>query len=141
MSSDVVYDETTSWYAPEPTPLGKSMNDLDNIEDDDQLRSISDGSMISTRLSGPQECPSDRSTSRESSKMDKGKAKMPEYEDDPYGDNESTHSLDSEFGAFDVPLLRTLGVQKALTSANEKLRRATHEKNPVSLFNYKDYMA
>ena len=39
--------------------------------------------------------------------MDKGKAKMSEYEDD---DNESTHSLDSEFGGFDVPI----GAKKAL---------------------------
>ena len=42
--------------------------------------------------------------------MDKGKAKMLEYEDDPSDDNESPHSLDSEFGAFDVPLMRTPGV-------------------------------
>ena len=60
--------------------------------------------------------------------MDKGKAKMPEYEDDHFDDNESTHSLDSEFGGFDVPI----GVKKALTSANEKLCCSTREKNPVS---------
>ena len=49
--------------------------------------------------------------------MDKGKAKMLEYEDDHVDDNESTHSLDSEFGDFDVPSR----VKKSLTSANEKL--------------------
>ena len=73
--------------------------------------------------------------------MDKGKAKMSEYEDDPSDDNESTHSLDSEFGAFDVPLVRSPGVQKAFTSANEKLYRCTREKNPVSRFGYNDHMA
>ena len=73
--------------------------------------------------------------------MDKGKAKMSEYEDDPSNDNESTHSLDSEFGAFDVPLMRSPGVQKTLTSANEKLRRSTRHKNPISRFGYNDYMA
>ena len=42
--------------------------------------------------------------------MDKGKAKIPEYEDDPSDDNKSTHSLNSELGAFEVPLTRSLGV-------------------------------
>ena len=84
-------------------------------------------STIMTRLSGPQEPPSDQSTSRLSQKMDKGKAKIPEYEDDHFDRNESTHSLDSEFGGFDVPI----EVKKARTSANEKLCRSTREKNPV----------
>ena len=73
--------------------------------------------------------------------MDKGKAKMPEYEENPSDVNESPHSLDSEFCVFDVPLMRSPGVQKALTSANEKLRRSTRDKNPVSRFGYNDYMA
>ena len=62
---------------------------------------------------------------------------MLEYEDDHFDDNESTHSLDSEFDGFDVPI----GVKKSLTSANEKLCRSTREKNPVSRFGYNDYMA
>ena len=69
--------------------------------------------------------------------MDKGKEKMPEYEDDHFDDDESTHSLDSEFGGFDVPI----GVKKALTSANEKLRLSTREKNPVSQFGYNAHIA
>ena len=69
--------------------------------------------------------------------MDKGKAKMSKYEDDRFDDNESTHSLDSELGGFDVPI----GAKKALISANEKLRRSAREKNPVSRFGYNDYMA
>ena len=60
-----------------------------------------------------------RSTSQPSPKMDKGKTKMSEYEDDPSNNNESTHSLDSQLDAFYVPLMRSPRVQKALTSANE----------------------
>ena len=66
---------------------------------------------------------------------------MPEYKEDPSNGNKSTDSLDSEFGAFDVPLMRTHGVQKAISTANEKLRRSTREKNPVSWFNCNDYIA
>ena len=73
--------------------------------------------------------------------MDKGNAKMSEYEDDHSDGNESTHSLDNEFGAFDVPLMRSTGVKKTLTSANEKLRHSTQEKNLVSRFGYNNYMA
>ena len=69
--------------------------------------------------------------------MDKGKANMSEYEDNHFNDNESTHSLDSEFGGFDVPI----GVKKSLASENEKLRRSTREKNLVSRFGHTDYMA
>ena len=83
-----------------------------------------------TRLSGPQEPPSDLSTSRPSPKMDKGKAKMSEYEDDRFDDNESIHSLDCEFGGFDVPI----GAKKALISSNGKLYCSTREKNLVSRF-------
>ena len=91
------------------------MNDLDKI---DQLRSIPEESLISTRWSRPEEPISDRSTSRSSPKMDKGKAKLPEYEDDQYVAKKLTHSLDNEFGAFDVPIMRTLGVKKALPTAS-----------------------
>ena len=58
-------------------------------------------------------------------------------EDDHFDDNESTPSFDNEYGGFDVPI----GAKKALISANEKLRRSTREKNPVSRFGYNDYMA
>ena len=73
--------------------------------------------------------------------MDKGNAKMQEYEDDQLDGNELTHSFDNEFGAFDVPIMRTPGVKKALPTANEKLGRSTHEKNLVSRFGYNDYRA
>ena len=46
---------------------------------------------------------------------------MPEYEVHHPNDNDSdvsTRSLDNECG---VPIMRTPGVKKALTSANEKL--------------------
>ena len=97
--------------------------------------------LITTRLIGPQEPPRDQSTSRPSPKIDQGKAKMPEYGDDEFDDNKSTHSLDSEFCGFNVPIIRSPIVKKALTSANEKLCLSTHEKNLVSQFGYNDYMA
>ena len=96
-------------------------------------------SPITTRLGGLQEPPTDQSTSRPSPKMDKGKTKMLEYEDDQFDSNELTHSLDDEFGGLDVPLLRTPRVKKAIAMANEKLYRSTREKNMVSRFGYDDY--
>ena len=33
--------------------------------------------------------------------MDKGKAQMPEYEDNHFDDDELTHSLDNEFNGFE----------------------------------------
>mgnify|MGYP006973841883 CR=1 FL=1 len=62
---------------------------------------------------------------------------MPEYEDDQFDDNESTHSLDNQFHGVDVPI----GVKKALTSANGKLRHSTRSKNLISRFGYNNYMA
>ena len=41
VSWDVVFDESTSWYKPEPTPPEPSTNDLENTKDDGQLRLIS----------------------------------------------------------------------------------------------------
>ena len=64
---------------------------------------------------------------------------MSEYED--LNDNASTHSLDSESEGLKIPNIQTAGVKKALESANEKLRRSSREKNPVSRFGYNDYMA
>ena len=55
---------------------------------------------------------------------------MSEYEDT--NDNALTHSLDSESEGLDISIIQTAGAQKALESANEKLRRSSREKNPVS---------
>ena len=63
---------------------------------------------------------------------------MPEFEDS-HG-NESTHSLDSDYGGLDVPIMRTPGAKKALTTAGENLLRSTREKNVGSQFGYNDYM-
>ena len=125
MSRDVVFDKSASWYKPEASLPESSTNDLHNIEDDDQLRSIPKESPVSTRLSRPQEPPSNQSTSRQTLTMDKSKAKMPKHEDDQFDDNESTHSLDNEFGGFDVPPMRSPGVKKALKMANRKLLCST----------------
>ena len=66
---------------------------------------------------------------------------MLEYEDDHFDYNDSTHSLDSELDGFDACIIRSPGVKKALTSANEKLLRSTREKTLVSRFGYNNYMA
>mgnify|MGYP000096563728 CR=1 FL=1 len=66
---------------------------------------------------------------------------MPEYEADHPDDSDSdvsACSLDSEFG---VPIKRSPEVKKALTSANEKLRRSSRAKNPVTRYTYNEYMA
>ena len=141
---DVVFNELASWYEQEtistPTPINLESAEQE-IENGDRLKHMFEESPITTRLSGPQESLRDQITSRLSPKMDKGKAKMPKYEDDQFDGNKSTHSLDSEFGGLDVPLLRTPGVKKAIATTNEKLHRSTREKNPVSRFGYNDHMA
>ena len=67
---------------------------------------------------------------------------MPEYEVEELHDDrdsdDSAHSLDSELG---VPIMRTPGVKKALTSTNEKLRRSSRAKTHVTRFAYNEYMA
>ena len=105
VSQDIAFNESASWYDLESTPSEPTMNDVDNT---DQQRSILKDSLISTTLSVPKEPPSDRSTSRSSPKMAKAKAKMLEYEEDQSDGNKLTHSLDNEFGDFDVPIMRTL---------------------------------
>ena len=64
-----------------------------------------------------------------------------EYEDYQSNANELAHSLDSELGGFDVPLMRTREVKKVVAMANKTLHRSTREKNLVSRFGYNDYMA
>ena len=98
VSRDVIFDESTSWYEPNSSPPELVEEEMEfNSKADIQPSPIPRESPISTRLSGPQEPPSDQSTLWPSPKMDtKGKAKMPEYEDS--NGNESTHSHDSEYG-------------------------------------------
>ena len=128
VSRDVVFDESAPWYKPEPTPLEPYTANLKYTEDNDQLRFIFEENPISIRLSGPQEPPSEQSVSWPSLKSDKGKAKMPEYEDDQSDDNESAHLLDNKLRDFDVPIMRTLRAKKSLTTENEKLCQSTREK-------------
>ena len=47
----------------------------------------------------------------------------------------------TESEGLDISIIQTAGAQKALESANEKLRRSSREKNPVTRFGYNDYMA
>ena len=121
VSRDVVYEESASWYEPRTTTTSFDPESAEQeMEDEDQLEYIFEGSPITTRLSGPREPLSDQSTSRPSPKLGKGKAKMLEYEDQV--DNKSLHSLDIEFEGLDT-LMRT--TKKAIDPANEKLRRST----------------
>ena len=67
---------------------------------------------------------------------------MLEYEVEGHPDHndsdDSARSLDCEFG---VPIMRTLGVKKALTSTNEKLYRSSRAKTQVTRYTYNEYMA
>ena len=81
-------------------------------------------SPISTMLRGPQDLPSNQSTLRTSSALDKGKGKMPKYEVNHFDGSDldvSTCSPNNEFEEFGVPIMRTPGVKTALTATNEKL--------------------
>ena len=109
------------------------------LEEEDRLTLMFEDSLISTRRREPREPPSDQSIGQPSPRLDKQKAKISEYEDT--NDKASTHSLDSEFEGLDISNIQTVGAQKALESANKKLRRSSREKNPVSRFGYNDYMA
>ena len=67
---------------------------------------------------------------------------MPEFEVEVHPDDsnsdDSALSLDSDFG---VPIMRTPGVKKALTSTNEKLRRSSRAKTQFTRYTYNEYMA
>ena len=77
MSRDVIFDESTSWYTVDLAPSDPIETNFDIIdsEEDDRLRLMKEESPISTKLSEPQEPPSDHNMSRLSPKSDKGKAK------------------------------------------------------------------
>ena len=81
---------------------------------------------IITRLSGPQEPPIDQSTSRSSSKPEKGKTKKPEYED-PI-DNESTDSRHSELEGLDIPIIHINRAKKDILSKWDTLSPHLGEK-------------
>ena len=74
-SRDVVFDETTSWYAQEKIPTPTTIN-AESAEQEkeggDHLEDMFEDSPITTRLSGPREPPSDQSTLRPSLNVDKG---------------------------------------------------------------------
>ena len=79
---------------------------------------------MATRLSGPHEPLNDQSMLWLSSRLGKGKAKMSEFEDGQSDEDDSTHSLNSEYRTLEVPIMRTLGAKKVLTMANEKHRHS-----------------
>ena len=67
-SRDVVFDESASWYALETIPTPTQI-DAESAEQEreggDHLEDMFEDSPITTRLSGPQEPPSDQSTKAE----------------------------------------------------------------------------
>ena len=73
VSRDVIFDESASQYTFDSAPSDPIETDFYiDMEEEDRLKLTSEESPISIRLSGPQEPPSDQSTSRPSLKPDKG---------------------------------------------------------------------
>ena len=119
MSRDAVFDKSASWYEPDSTPSGPTEEELDvNMDDDIQPRPLSSEIPSSNTMSGPQEPPRTENIPRPKVGLDKGKSKMPQYEDDHPENSDldvTAPSIDSEFG---IPIMRTPGVKKVLTSTN-----------------------
>ena len=142
VSRDVIFDESASWYKPDATPSDPIEEEL-NANSDNETRPSPPpkDSPSSIELLGPHEPPFDESTSRPSSKSDKGKGKMPEYEVEVHPDDsnsdDSALSLDSEVG---VPIMRTPGVKKVLTTTNQKICRSSQAKTQVTRYPYNEYM-
>ena len=60
MSRDVVFDESVSWFTVDSTPPNLVETEFaTDAEEDDRLRLTSEVRPVSTRLTGPQEPPSD----------------------------------------------------------------------------------
>ena len=70
---------------------------------------------------------------------EKGKKKMSEY--DTENGVSDQHESDSEKCDDGLSRAKSALAKKASTSANEQLRRSTHQKNPVVRFGYNEYMA
>ena len=151
VSHDVVFDESASWYLP-PTPDPNSNPSSDDevseakMPPDEREIGTLDESPISFRLSGPNEClrQFDQSDEESVSSGDsvvhspcrkprkrltckgKGKKKMPEYGTDR-GESDRSES-DSENNDEGPSRVKSVFPKKALTSANEQLRRSIHRK-------------
>ena len=144
VSWDVVFDESTSWYEPNSSTSEPIEEELDiNLEVDIRPKPITRESPSSSMTSEPQEPPNNQSTPWTCVGSNKGKVKMPEYEDNHSTSAESnmeglTHSIDNDFG---VPIMRTPRVKEDLTLTNERLCRSSREKKLLMLFSYTKYMA
>ena len=70
---------------------------------------------------------------------EKGKKKVSDYSTDrKESDRRESDSKGTGDGSSKV---KTASTEKALTSANERLRQSTRQKNPVVRFGYNEYMA
>ena len=79
-----------------------------------------------------------RKPRRRLTRKKKGKKKMPEYDTDR-GNSDRCES-DSERSDDGHSREKYASAKKASTSANEQLRRSTHQKNPIVRFRYNEYM-
>ena len=80
-----------------------------------------------------------RKPRRRLTRKDKGKKKLLDYGTDRNkSDRPESDSEDSGDGSSRAKFALA---EKASTSANEKLRRSTHQKNPIIRFGYNEYWA
>ena len=122
VSPDVIFDRSASWYEPESAPSKPTEEEL-GVNSDDNIRQspLPKDSPSSIELSAPHKQLSNQSTMQPSTKLEKCKGRMPEYQfDHPYESDSdmSACSLDNEFG---VPIMQTPGIKKTLASTNKKL--------------------
>ena len=163
VSRDVVLDEFVYWYLP-PAPDLSSNTSFDDEFSEAEMplyeREIGTRkeSLISLRLSGSsgrlswfdqsdEESASGgdstvhspcRKPRRRLTRKEKGKKKVSDYGTDR---NESDRrESDSEDTGDGSSKAKSTSAEKASTSADERLRRSTRQKNPVVWFGYNEYM-
>ena len=164
VSRNVVFDESTSWYLP-PTPALDSnpSSDEEVIEDkmppDEPKIGTHKESLISFRLSGPNgrlswfgQSDKEPASSGDSAmhsprkksrrwltRKVKGKKKVSDSSKDRR--ESDRRESDSEDSGDRSSKAKSVSAEKASTSANERLRRSTRQKNPVVRFEYNEHMA
>ena len=151
MSRDVVFDESASWYLP-PTPdLNSNPSSDDEVSEAEMPLDepeIETESPISLQLSGPSgrlsrydqsnEEPAGNGDSvvhsprrkprRRLTRKEKGKKVSDSGMDRNESDQRESDSKGTGDGSSKV---KSASTEKASTSANERLRRSTRQKNPV----------
>ena len=80
-----------------------------------------------------------RKPRRRLTRKEKGKQKVSDSGTDR--NVSDRHESDSEGADDGSSKVKSVSTEKASTSANERLRRSTRQKNPVVRFGYNEYMA